>query len=211
MRKLYINLVLFISALLLSSVANAGKFYFTLGYDLDGGGFDSAELSLSSGGNYASTVDLGGTYFFNNKGTQMISFDVFSSLDSVQESGFLFSAGVRVVGFAADFEKAEEDGPNEQQSGFGIMPGLDTGYRFGTRVPTILLWSLDYAPNLLTTHMIDEIIQTGIFYEIMFTPIVIGSISYRYGTASFRDLDVKVPDRIKKFENSVSLGIKIRF
>ncbi len=204
-----LRFIIFTLAIMFSSAAFAGKFYFTLGYSLDEKEFSSTEISLSSGGNHASTVDLGGTYFFNNKGIQLISFDVFSSLDSVQDYNFLFSAGVRVLGLSADFGKA--GGDNVKHSGLALMPGLDMGYRFETRIPTILLWSLDYAPNLLTTNKIDEVLQTGIFYEVMFTPVVIGSVSYRYSTASFRDLKIKTPGSIAKFENSLGFGVKIRF
>ena len=144
---------------------------------------------------------------------QLLSFDVFSSLDSVQDYNFLFAAGVRVLLLSANFEQAGgEGGKGSRQTAFGLMPGMDMGYRFETRVPTVLLWSLDYAPNLLTSNQLEEVLQTGLFYEIMFTPIVIGSLSYRYSTASFsRNLDASVPDSIRKFENTLGLGIKIRF
>ncbi|MCH9665680.1 MAG: hypothetical protein K0U41_07500 [Gammaproteobacteria bacterium] len=212
-KNLTLQVLILVSAMIFSSSAYAGKFYFNLGYNFDESTFSSAELSLSSGGNYASTVDLGGTYFFNSKGMQLLSFDVFSSLDSVQDYNFLFAAGVRVLLLSANFEQAGgEGGKGSRQTAFGLMPGMDMGYRFETRVPTVLLWSLDYAPNLLTSNQLEEVLQTGLFYEIMFTPIVIGSLSYRYSTASFsRNLDASVPDSIRKFENTLGLGIKIRF
>ena len=212
--RLFTNKVLLtsIAGLLAFSLANnahAGKFYFTFGYGLDSNEFDFAEISLSSGGDYASTVDLGGTYYFNKYGMRLLSFDVFSALDSVQEYNFLFAGGVRVFFLGAELN---EDPDQRDQSSLGLMPGIDLGYRFETAIPTVLLWSFDYAPNLLTLNHLEDLIQTNVIYEVMFTPVVICQVSYRYGTASFDEQRAgPIPKEIRKFENSIGLGLKIRF
>ncbi len=215
MKNIFRTLVLFAVLAIFPINAWAGKFYFTMGYNFDKSSFDSAEISLSSGGNYASTVDLGGTYYFNDDDFRLLSFDVFSSLDSVQEYNFLFAAGVRVFALGAtpyplnsDPQKSD---PKESDVSYGLMPGLDLGYRFETPIPTVLLWTLDYSPNLLTGGKLTELIQTGILYEIMFTPIVIGHVSYRYGTTDYDLGEDKAPDHVRNFENTLGLGIKIRF
>ncbi len=207
MKNIFRTSVLFTVLAIFPINAWAGKFYFTIGYNFDKSDFDSAEFSMSSGGNYASTVDLGGTYYFNDDDFRILSFDVFSSLDSVQEYNFLFAAGVRIFALSADLEL---DG-KENDVSYGLMPGLDLGYRFETPIPTILLWTLDYSPNLLVGGDLTELIQTAILYEIMFTPIVIGHISYRYGTTDYDLGTDKVPDNVLNFENTLGLGIKIRF
>ena len=207
MKNIFRTSVLFTVLAIFPINAWAGKFYFTIGYNFDKSDFDSAEFSMSSGGNYASTVDLGGTYYFNDDDFRILSFDVFSSLDSVQEYNFLFAAGVRIFALSADLEL---DG-KENDVSYGLMPGLDLGYRFETPIPTILLWTLDYSPNLLVGGDLTELIQTAILYEIMFTPIVIGHISYRYGTTDYDLGDDKAPDHVRNFENTLGLGIKIRF
>ena len=194
MKNIFRTSVLFAVLAIFPINAWAGKFYLTVGDN-------SAEFSISSGGNYASTVDLGGTYYFNGNGYSLLSFDVFSSLDSIQEYNFLFAAGVRVFYINSKFG-----------SSYGIMPGIDLGYRFETSVPTILLWTLDYGPNLLTGGSFREIIQTAILYEIMFTPIVIGHISYRHGTIDYdSSRGEDPPGYVSTFENTLGLGIKIRF
>ena len=195
MKNIFRTLVLFTVLAIFPINAWAGKFYLTIGDN-------SAEFSLSSGGNYASTVDLGGTYYFNGKGYNLLSFDVFSSLDSIQEYNFLFAAGVRL------FYINSKSG-----SSYGLMPGIDLGYRFETPIPTILLWTLDYGPNLLMGGAFNEIIQTAILYEIMFTPIVIGHVSYRHGTIEFDSSRGRTPHQeyVRTFENTLGLGIKIRF
>lgn len=215
MKRLFISLFLFGILIFLPINSWAGKFYFTLGYGLDKSEFNSAEFSLSSGGNYASTVDLGGTYYFNIDNLKVLSFDVFSSLDSIQEYNFLFAAGVRVFLISADasIEGADLEnniiGNKKNDFSYGLMPGFDIGYRFETRIPTILLWSLDYGPDLIVGGNLEEIIQTAIFYEAMFTPIVIGHLSYRYGTTKYHLSETR--EEVGKFENTLGLGIKIRF
>ena len=71
---LTLQVLILVSAIIFSSSAYAGKFYFNLGYNFDESTFSSAELSLSSGGNYASTVDLGGTYFFQQQRYAVVEF-----------------------------------------------------------------------------------------------------------------------------------------
>ena len=190
--------------LVLSLPAYAGKFYLTFGTNVEQGEVDSVEASLSSGGNYASTVDLGGTLYFNDESFRLVSFDVFSSLDAVQQSNFLFAAGVRT--FLMDVMYKPEDLDSEVR--YGIAAGFDLGYRFPTAIPTALIGSFDYAPNLLTGTDLRELSLASVLYEVMFTPIVIGLVSYRYGMV---DLDQKLPSKIVRFENSIALGIKIRF
>ena len=196
-------LVFVIMGLALSLPVQAGKFYFTLGTNVEQGDVDSIETSLSSGGNYASTVDLGGTLYFNDENFRLLSFDVFSSLDRVQQSNFLFAAGMRIFLMDVNYEAELAS-----RLRYGVAAGLDLGYRFATAVPSALIWSFDYAPNLLTGPDLNELIQTSVLYELMFTPIVIGVVSYRYGTVDF---DVNLPSRVSRFENSVGLSIKIRF
>ena len=196
-------LAFIIVGLALSFPVQAGKFYFTLGTNIAQGGVDSIETSLSSGGNYASTVDLGGTFYFNDENFRLLSFDVFSSLDGVQQSNFLFAAGMRIFLMDVNYESVLAS-----RLRYGIAAGLDLGYRFSTAVPSALIWSFDYAPNLLTGPDLRELIQSSILYELMFTPIVIGVVSYRYGVVDF---DVNLPARVSRFENSIGLGIKIRF
>ena len=198
--------ILFALALLfVSPLAHAGKFYFTLANNPERGGFNSAEFSLSGGGAYTGTVDLGGTLYLNAENLRYLSFDVFSSLESVQQTGFLFAAGAHI--FALE---AEHKGPPELERAFsyGISAGFDMGYQFPTGIPTVLLWSFDYAPDLLTGGELEELILSSILYEVKFTPIVIGHVSYRYGRGEFSE---SVPDEISQFENSIGLGIKIRF
>lgn len=208
--RFFIAITIALFSLLATTNAHAGKFYFTLGYNFDSSEFDSAEISVSSGGNYASSVDLGGTLYFNNKGFQLISFDVFSSLDSVQEYSFLFAAGVRVFYAGVNYKEPDGDRKIDEDS-FGLMPGIDVGYRFETAIPTVLLWTFDYAPNLLTSGDLEELIQTGVLYEVMFSPVVIGTVSYRYSTTSFNKEVEYTPSAITNFENTLGLGIKIRF
>ncbi len=194
----------------LYSSAWAGKFYFTLGNNLETDQFDSVELSVSSGGNYANSLDLGGTYYFNQKADQdafnLLSLDVFSSLEAVQEYNFLFAAGIRPFAMVADLKPANE---GDNDFSYGILPGFDLGYRFPTTIPTVLLLSVDYVPNIIAGGNLDNMLIANLLYEIMFTPIVITHVSYRYGKASFNVEDV--PETTEDFENSIGIGIKIRF
>lgn len=194
----------------LNSPAWAGKFYFTLGNNLDTDRFDSVEISLSSGGNYASSVDIGATYYFNQKVEQesfnLLSLDIFSSLEAVQESNFLFTAGVRLFVMTADLKPEQE---SDNDFSYGVLPGIDIGYRFPTAVPSILLLSFDYVPDIIAGGKLEDMIISNLLYEIMFTPIVIAHTSYRYGKATFAAEEV--PETTEDFENSIGIGIKIRF
>ena len=194
----------------LSSVTFAGKLYVTLANSLEEGTFDSFEISASSGGNYATSLDAGGTYYFNQKPQQdslhLLSLDLFSSLENVQEYNVLFAAGIRLFGINVDPEPESDDDNNV---GYGLMTGVDIGYRFPTTIPTVLLLSVDFSPDIITGGDIDDVFISNLLYEIMFTPIVITHISYRYGEVSFPHPDV--PQATNKFENSVGFGLKIRF
>ena len=55
----------------------------------------------------------------------------------------------------------------------------------------------------------EDLLISNLLYEIMFTPIVITHVSYRYGRAQFSSQDV--PATTENFERSIGLGIKIRF
>ena len=201
----------FATASMWSTGAHAGKFHFILGYNFDASELNSLEISGSTGGDYASTLELGGTYFNtrrNDDRVDILSFDIFSSLDAVQDYNFLFAAGAKILYFRAKYQNPQGVGEGSQSSFAGAV-GIDLGYRFETGIPTALIWSLDYAPDLVTTSNLDELLQTSVTYEVLFTPIVIGHLSYRYGTSSFKD--VAVPDSIRNFESSLGLGVKFRF
>lgn len=206
-KAIFVGIIFFIFPI----SAWAGKFYFTLGNNIDTDEFDSVELSASSGGNYASSLDLGVTYYFNQKAEQsnfnLLSLDIFSSLESVQEYNFLFAAGIRPFIMTADLKPANEEDNNFS---YGVLPGFDLGYRFPTTIPSVLLLSFDYVPNIIAGGDLANMLITNLLYEIMFTPIVITHISYRYGKASFNTAE-KVPETTENFENSIGIGIKIRF
>ena len=199
--------LLFLSVLIPSAWAE--KISITLANSLDEGKFDSVEFSFSSGGNYATSLDIGGTYYFNQKSDresfQLLSFDIFSSLEAIYEYNVLFAAGIRFFGVSADLTPAAES----NNFSYGLMPGIDVGYRFSTPIPTVLLFSMDFAPDIITGGDVDGMFIANLLYEIMFTPIVIGHVSYRYGESQFPYPDI--PRATKKFENSIGLGLKIRF
>ena len=204
------TLVLLVVVLFLSPSVWAGKLYVTIANNIERGEFDSFELSLSSGGNYATPLDIGGTYYFNKKPNQsnfnLLSLDVFSALESVQEYNFLLAAGIRFFGITADLKPANEE---DNSFSYGLMPGIDIGYRFRTPIPTVLLLSVDYAPDIITGGKVDDVFISNLLYEIMFTPIVITHISYRYGKADFPQPGIF--KTTQDFENSIGLGLKIRF
>ena len=199
-----------LSALLVSPALWAGKLSFTIANNLDGGEFDSAELSVSSGGSYRRSVDVGGTFYFNEKPQQqnfnLLSLDIFSSLESVQEYNYLFAVGVRFFALTADLKPA---GIRDEDFSYGTMPGIDVGYRFTTSVPTLLLLSFDYAPDIIVGGKLEDMLISNLFYEVMFTPLVITHVSYRYGKARFSPPDV--PRTTEHFERSIGVGIKIRY
>ena len=61
------NVLCLLLLFFLSPVAWAGKLYFTIADNLDSNEFDSAELSISSGGSYTTSLDLGGNLLLQSE------------------------------------------------------------------------------------------------------------------------------------------------
>ena len=170
----------------------------------------SAELGISTGGDYSDTVDFGFTGYYNEEKDVLVTLDMLTALEGDSSSAWLFSLGAKAFGLSLQREPTK--GADKKREGYvGIAVAFKVGYRFLTSIPLATVFEFAYSPDILNNGDIDSTAQASGFLDIMLSPSAIAQIGYRQYRANFESDIYHLDESYKKFENNVVAGIKLRF
>lgn len=170
----------------------------------------SAELGISTGGDYSDTVDFGLTGYYNEDKDVLVTLDMLTALEGDNTSPWLFSLGAKAFGLL--LQRQLVAGGTEKQDGYiGIAVAFQFGYRFLTALPLALVFDVSYSPDILNNSEVESIRQLSGFVEFMLSPSAIAQIGYRQYRADLQDDIHHLGESYKTFEDNVVAGIKLRF
>ena len=200
---MYRYAVVFLLALVFSSGAFAGGARISFSES-------SAELGISTGGDYTDIVDFGITGYYNEDNDVLISLDMLTALSGDSSSPWLFSLGAKAFALVLKIQETKQL-EEENETYFGAAVSFRTGYQFLTAIPLAAVMDIGYSPDILNNGDIQNIRQFGAFLEVLLSPSAIAQVGYRKYTASFDSETSHLGENDKDFEDNVVLGIKLQF